>query len=157
MKGIRISRTFCWLCVLKLGLVLLVFSLMANQSPVAHAATKTDFEAASQAFQKGRFDEASKLYQRASQSNPGDAYAILGYGMSLRSLGRNAEAKGVLENLIRTRPDFAPAYYDLGLIYEAEGNAEAARRAYRGFIQNNPGGLPESPEMVMKFKRLGIL
>ena len=74
----------------------------------------------------GRFDEAGEAYDAALQLNSELAWASHGRAQALRALNDTEAARSLLEELIKTQPDYAAAYDALLEIAEEQGDQDAA-------------------------------
>ncbi len=78
----------------------------------------------------GSTDEARDNYQKAIVLNPLYAPAHNGYAELLFNNNDLAQARGEALEAIRLKPNYATAYYHLGLIETALGNKDVALKAY---------------------------
>ncbi len=108
-------------------------------------------------FSQGNYKSAAKSYRKALKTNPTEPHAYLGLSMALRAEGDLEESLSILKNLIQLYPNFAPAYYNLGEVKEAKGDMAGAKQAYKRYIELQGGKLPPSPEMRIKFRKMGLL
>lgn len=77
-----------------------------------------------------RYPEAETELRRAAAEGGGPE-ATNDLGLVLLRTGRAREAVEAWVSLVRVRPDFAPAYYNLGLGFQALGDRQKARAAVR--------------------------
>lgn len=80
----------------------------------------------------GRFDDAVKSYERAVElnrnANPGSPWPPMNLGTLLLKIERVDEAERYLGESLRVNSHFAPAHYELGVVFERKGrNADAVR------------------------------
>lgn len=108
-------------------------------------------------FSQGKYGAAARHYREALRENPSDPAIALGLAMALKADGHLPEAKATLVTLIAQQPGFAPAQYNLGEVLEASGDTAGAKAAYRRFLELSGGQLPPSPEIRIKFRRLGLI
>lgn len=93
-------------------------------------------------FQDGQYEKASAMLASASRSGSFDPATQLLQGRSQLKLGHYSQATTTLENIIKQRPDYTPAYYYLGDAYgkqELRGNAHYYLGKYyrqRGDVKN---------------------
>jgi tetratricopeptide (TPR) repeat protein len=85
----------------------------------------------------GRHREAEAMYRGAAETS-----AILSFNLAvlLEDLGRDAEAVAAYREAIVHDPDMADAYYNVSLLLERRGDAQAAFRhllAYRRLLDSN--------------------
>lgn len=111
---------------------------------------------ASQEASDGHFKIAEKHYRAVLKQNSTQPQAILGLAAALKAQNKTKEAVTLLEALITQRPDFQPAYYLLGMIYESQGDLSRAKQAYRTYVAIAPGNIPPDPEIRIKLRTLGI-
>jgi len=145
------------LLIFGLALGLAGFTAFGLTALAAKDAGTLQDEAAT-ALSKGNFDAAVKSYQKAVKEDPGNAYSRVGLCSALQGAGQWQAALSEANQLIKLHPDFAPVYYNLGEIYEHLGSAEQAKSAYQSYIQKTgTNNLPPSPELRIKFRKLGLL
>jgi tetratricopeptide (TPR) repeat protein len=87
--------------------------------------------------QAGRIAEASALYQRVLEKDPGNADALHLSGLIAQQLGQLDAAVELIRMAIAIKPS-AAMYYNLGLALQAAGDFAAAAEAYRKAIALNP-------------------
>jgi predicted Zn-dependent protease len=76
----------------------------------------------------GAWDEAIRLFTRASQLDAGFLEACHALGMSLNAAGKYAEAIAPLERYAKGVPDDPAGHYQLAIAYSRSGNKAAADR-----------------------------
>jgi len=76
----------------------------------------------------GSWDEAIRLFTRASQLDVGFLEAFFGLGMSLNAAGRFVDAIAPLERYAKGVPDDPAGHYQLALAYSRTGNKAGADR-----------------------------
>lgn len=76
----------------------------------------------------GTWDEAIRLFTRASQLDVGFLEAYLGLGQSLNAAGKYADAIAPLERYAKVVPDDPAGHYQLAIAYSRTGNKAAADR-----------------------------
>jgi tetratricopeptide (TPR) repeat protein len=79
------------------------------------------------------------LFLHAIETTPPNPVAQYHVGNDLVELGRNTEAIPHLEETIRLRTSFYPAYYTLGKAQAGVGNTSSALRNFSEAIRLNPG------------------
>jgi tetratricopeptide (TPR) repeat protein len=84
------------------------------------------------------YEKASELYQKSVELGDQDITTLYNYGVVLINLGKNPEAKAVLENLLSLDEDYADAYYHLGIISIGQGDSERAKELLQKFIELDP-------------------
>ncbi len=65
----------------------------------------------------GQTDAAMSAYRQALNRHPQSAHALLGMGMTLKTLGKIHEAKDVISKALELDPQLAPALVHLGYLY----------------------------------------
>ena len=75
----------------------------------------------------------SKL-QAMLQKQPNDTFLLYGLAMEYKKAGDPARAVEHFDRVISLDPGYCYAYHQKGQTYEASGNREAARQAYRDGI-----------------------
>lgn len=65
----------------------------------------------------GQTDAAMAAYRQALNRYPQSAHALLGMGMTLKTLGKINEAKDVITRALELDPQLAPALVHLGYLY----------------------------------------
>ncbi|MBK8190974.1 MAG: tetratricopeptide repeat protein [Vampirovibrionales bacterium] len=146
-------------CAKRLALTgaLLGLALISTSALGAEKQASSLLNQAAADFSQGKYSSAARHYRAALNENKTDPTVYLGLAMALKSDGRLPEAKGVLEQLIQLYPQYAPAHYNLGETLEAQGNLDAAKASYRRYLELSGGELPPSPEIRIKFRRLGLI
>jgi len=76
----------------------------------------------------GAWDEAIRLFTRASQLDVGFLEAYLALGQSLNAAGKHADAIAPLERYAKGVPDDPAGHYQLAIAYSRTGNKAAADR-----------------------------
>lgn len=86
----------------------------------------------------GDLGNARGYLQKAVSFNPNSLNARWNLAHVERLLGHRAEAERQAEDLLRIAPGYAPAYIELGLAYEADGQAAKAVDAYEAYAALAP-------------------
>lgn len=100
-----------------------------------------------QNYSRGRLEAAARDFQAATRLDPD---FVTGHWWSAhvsRRQGQLADAEREVIELLRLKPDYAPAQMELGLIYEASreyGKASKAFEAYLKLTPNNSLPMKES-------------
>jgi tetratricopeptide (TPR) repeat protein len=76
----------------------------------------------------GSWDEAIRLFTRASQLDAGFLEAYFSLGVSLNAAGKYADAIAPLERYAKSMPSDPAGHYQLALAYSRVGNKTAAER-----------------------------
>jgi len=89
-------------------------------------------------FEKGRFDEAGKAYDRLITLKGRD-FDALNRQVEIVLKSNNLPAQVLmLDKMIREYSQYAPAYLQLGSIYESAGNFDLARNMFEKFVELVP-------------------
>jgi tetratricopeptide (TPR) repeat protein len=80
-------------------------------------------------LQLGKIEDARREFAAASQAFPGHPFAVSGYASALDRLGRHAEARALLEDLLKTAPT-PDLHARLGDLYASERRTAEAERQY---------------------------
>jgi len=97
-----------------------------------------DLAAGIEAFNRGDFSEAARLFRRGARRRGAAPETSLFLAQSLRSLGKLPAATACLKKLIAARPDYGPGYRGLAEILQARGKLEEAVDWARRGSRKNP-------------------
>jgi tetratricopeptide (TPR) repeat protein len=86
-----------------------------------------------------RTKEAATAFGKAMEQNPASPLALEGLVFSLQDLGRDAEAKRVLEEFRARYPANMSARFIEGGIYARRGNMSAAEQVFSEIVKDQPG------------------
>src|SRR4051812_2506578 len=86
--------------------------------------------AAETQFTDGRFDEAAETLARASALAPNNAAIHVSRGFALAQAGHRGKAVGMYRQAIRLERNYAPPYFQWGLILAQQGKSEKAIEKY---------------------------
>lgn len=89
-------------------------------------------------YRAGRAREALGVCRQILAIDRTRADVLSFTGMIALELGEFAEAASCYEGAIKRKPDFAEAYYNLGVVLEKLGRADAAIKAYRRTVKLRP-------------------
>jgi SpoVK/Ycf46/Vps4 family AAA+-type ATPase len=93
-------------------------------------------------YEKGDFDNAIELYNRAIECSPPDNPHLYKYhynrGLAHACKEEYVEALSDVQKVVNLMPDFAEAYHILGLIYEYMHQLDAAIAQYKIALEKNP-------------------
>jgi len=109
---------------------------------------KGDRNLAAVHFQSGRYAEAVKAYQDLVQQNPDDGALRASLAGALGAMGRYAEAMEQLTVAIKLEPLNPEPYHNRGVIFEKQGNREAAVREYETALRYSPQYEPSREALV---------
>jgi predicted AlkP superfamily phosphohydrolase/phosphomutase/tetratricopeptide (TPR) repeat protein len=89
-------------------------------------------------FEAGRYQEAADGFEKLLKDKPDDAGLHASLAGALGALGRYDESLKHLNEAIRLEPLNAEAYHNRAVIYERQGNPEAAVGEYRTALRYDP-------------------
>src|SRR5262249_19251751 len=78
----------------------------------------------------GRMQEALDGLERALQLDPGNPRILLDKAYALRVIDHRSEEQAVYREILKERPNFWPAYYELGFALIREGSYQKAADAF---------------------------
>ena len=96
--------------------------------------------------ERNDMEEAERHFRRATEIDPDDLDASTRWGDALARLGRTDEAVEVLTAVLAVDAALPAAQLALGAARQAEGNAEAARKALNRVLEAAPGAPRERSE-----------
>ncbi len=145
----------------KIAGLALALSLIMIGGAMSNAMAKSASEYQDEAglyLSKSNYGAAIKNYRKALKEDPKSEMSRIGLISALQGDEKWQEALKEAQELISVHPNFTAAYYNLGEIQEHLGNMDAAKSAYKTYIQRTgTSNLPPSPELRIKFRRLGLL
>jgi tetratricopeptide (TPR) repeat protein len=100
--------------------------------------------------QARRFADAERIFRRLAELDPGNPRHRMYLGLSLRRLGKYAEAERAYREAVERSSFDGSAWNELGLLYLGWGKAEAARAAFEASAK-------EDPRITAPLENLGIL
>ena len=98
----------------------------------------------------GKTDDALAEIQRALELDPGNPQVLLVKARTLRTLNKGKEEEAVYREVIRNRPNFWPAYDQLGLNLYRQANYEQAAETFEE-------GTVIAPRVVRLLNNLGAM
>ncbi len=90
-------------------------------------------------LQKGRLEEARRLFEERCRRNPSDAEAHYIVGSIFGQQGKCQEAIPFLERTIRLKPDVVASHAALAAALKAVGRLSEAEKSFRRVLQMQPG------------------
>jgi tetratricopeptide (TPR) repeat protein len=99
-------------------------------------------------FEAGRYEDAATAYRRLLEENPEDANLRASLAGALGALGRYDESLEQLNKAIETDPINPEAYHNRGVLYEKQGNVNAAVGEYQTALRYNPQYEPSRTALV---------
>jgi|SRR5690606_17449212 len=84
---------------------------------------------------EGRLQEAEHVYRTAIACCGNDALLLFNFAVLLEEMDRIGEARRAYEAALEVAPDFADGHYNLGLLYEAQGERQKALRHLKRYRQ----------------------
>ncbi len=86
-------------------------------------------------FSGGEYDEALNEYSRVVAGGLCSSDILVNIGIIHREKGALDKAIDSFDKAVAMNPGYAPAYYQLGLAYQAKGQKERARRAWKAYLE----------------------
>lgn len=124
----RRSRVACALGALAWVVVLAAGVRGEEERP--EAKLRKQLDAASEAFEQGRFEQARSQFEAATKQDPGSIRAWSGLGWSLWQLGRQDQALKVWNDVLKVSPKEPGILLALGQAYEKQGRWDQALGYY---------------------------
>ena len=78
-----------------------------------------------------RLEKLAKMLER----EPNDTFVLYGIALEYKKLGDPRAAMEFLDRTIGVDPGYCYAYHQKGLVYESNGDVEAARASYRAGVE----------------------
>lgn len=88
--------------------------------------------------QAGDFSAAEELYKKYIAANPDDLQAINFLSIALYEQRKFMEAEELLLAAIKTNPQYAETYFNLGVVNDKSGNAKKASNYYQKAAEKKP-------------------
>ena len=98
-------------------------------------------------FEAGRHEEAAQSYAEQIEKDPDDASLRASYGGALGALGRYDEALEQLARATALDPLEVESYHNRGLVYERQGQRDAAIAEYRTALRYRPDYAPSTTSL----------
>jgi len=118
-------------------------------------ATRRGIEDIFRLISSGQFQQAEQQCVSLLEKNPDDVNVLGLLGAVLLRLGKTADARPVLEKVIRLEPAFAKPHEDLGLLCLHEGNPEHAVQLFEKAIKLDGSQASAYAGLAQAFARLG--
>jgi len=84
------------------------------------------------ACRKGKcWKEAAQAYEISIRLNPKNKKAMHGLAISYRKLKRYVDSIAICQGILQLDPDYAKVYFNLGLVYEEQGEWDKAIEQHR--------------------------
>ena len=107
------------------------------------------------AYQRRRFDEASRLIEGAIAGTADNAAFHTNLGLTYEAMGRFLDAIGAYEKALALRPDHGQAWVNLGQALAFSGDHPAAERAYRKALDHGADPALTTNSLAGVFKATG--
>lgn len=98
----------------------------------------------------GKRVDATAAFQQALKLDPGNVATKLNLALQYRASGLPDDARRLLDDVVRTAPDFAEGHYALGQVLEDAGDRPGAIRQYELFLKAAGTRLPAASESVRR-------
>ena len=89
-------------------------------------------------LRQGKKNEAIALFEAAAQQNPSDYESLQNLAVAYRETGRIADAEAVLNAIVKSGEEFAPAYNELGMVLYQKGEVARARGYFEKAARLDP-------------------
>lgn len=122
--------------------------------PAAPAPRSADREGVA-AAQRGAFDEAVRLFERALQANPRDAETWNNLGVALTRQGDVAGGIEAFRKAIALDASRAETHRNVAVALERQGQDREAARHYRAFLSLVPEGHPDRAAIRQRLAAVG--
>ena len=83
---------------------------------------------------------AAVFYERALEVQPGDPSISTDLAIAKYYSGNTEGAIVIVEEVMVTNPDFAPAFFNAGIFYRAAGMSQQAATAMKRYLELDPQG-----------------
>ena len=91
---------------------------------------------------------ATSYYARALEVKSGDPAVTVDMAISYFNAGQTPKAIEAAESVMKTSPDFAPAYFNGGVFYGSAGRNAEAVAAFEKYLQLDPQGASGKPDVA---------
>ena len=95
-------------------------------------------------------EESARYYKQLCELNPGMSELLVPYAVSLLEAGRSAEAQALLSRRLALAPRDSHASFNLGRVFEAQGDLAQAAEAYRA-------ATVAQPDLAQAWLNLGVV
>ncbi len=72
-----------------------------------------------------------ELIEEMRKKNPNDSFLAYAAALEYQKKGKNTRAISIIEELLKRDPEYLGAYYQLGKLYEEEGDLDKAKKTYK--------------------------
>lgn len=91
---------------------------------------------------------ARSYYERAMALSSEDPAVATDYSIAVFYSGDTAGAIAVVEPVMESSPEFAPAFFNAGIFYNAAGDAAKAAAAMQRYLELDPNGQVGDPQLA---------
>ncbi|MEW5979667.1 MAG: caspase family protein [Acidobacteriota bacterium] len=105
--------------------------------------------------ESGKWKEAEREYQSILETDSTDILARIGLIRLLRARGRLPEAEVQALELAGQNPGYPPAFVELGLIYDVQGEHAKAADAFQRYLELAPGAPDQATVQALIDKNRG--
>jgi tetratricopeptide (TPR) repeat protein len=105
---------------------------------------------------RGDEEEALRWYERANEKKAGDINYSYRLGLEYRYTGLWSKAALKFREIAETAPNFADAYYNMGLFYENKGSISEAIQEYEKALRVQPTHIPMLIRLEKMYKKIGM-
>jgi Flp pilus assembly protein TadD len=115
------------------------------------------FKQGNSRFEKGAYEEAVALYEKAIDLDSSHAEALNNLGASLPHVGRYEEAEQCFRQAIAIKPNYADPYGNLGILLRSKSQLAAAEAALRRALKLRPNYVDARINLGLVLTYLGRL
>jgi tetratricopeptide (TPR) repeat protein len=113
-------------------------------------------------YNRREYDQAEKMYRKATVSDPEYALAFFDLGNVLYEMQRLPEATTAYQRAVALVPQYADAHYNLALAYERQGQRRRALRHWLTYVRLDPVGpwavhAREQARKILSVEKLSIV
>jgi tetratricopeptide (TPR) repeat protein len=113
-------------------------------------------------YNRREFEQAEKMYRKATVSDPEYALAFFDLGNVLDEMQRLPEAIVAYQRAVALVPQYADAHYNLALAYERQGQRRRALRHWLTYVRLDPVGpwaahAREQARKILSVEKLSIV
>ena len=109
-------------------------------------------------LKRQKWDEATAIYEKASQGMPPDALLLTSLAKAANGAGHSDAARIYLLRALHADPNYAPAHYDLGCLYRdvymLPAEAVEQFESFLRFADSRDPHVPSAREKVLQLKQV---
>jgi protein O-GlcNAc transferase len=157
----RAALTFCYPYRFILWRIRVPFQDRATMPPAfpapAHQGGPTTIEVAFEAYRRGDWATAERMFQDIIRATPRHFDALHLLGVLRTGQGQNAEAVRLIKRALKVNPRYPDAHYNLGLALQGLGKHRDAIASYREALSLAPNHLQSCNNLGIALQAVGRL